>query len=257
MLLATEAAVLVGYRLLLGSWPWATPVAAAVQRVVLAAVAAAAVASLLTVVRVPAWTGGVLVAVAVAAAMTWAVAGYPTPAGVARSAFWSDRAGGATVLAVVLFAVVEPVAARSPGPAAAWVCGCLSAGLGILQLFSAYTQTGMVTAALGTAIGGTFVVAATGYGPRLNRGPVAVWVVLLVGLLAANRLGGGDMPTRPLLVLGLAPVLAWVGEAGPFRRWKPWQRELLRGAVVAVPVAVAIAMAVAAHNAEADANGGY
>ncbi len=41
----------------------------------------------------------------------------------------------------------------------------------------------------------------------------------------------------------LAPALAWIVEISPLDKWKPWKRELLRAALVAVPIIIAIILA--------------
>ena len=57
------------------------------------------------------------------------------------------------------------------------------------------------------------------------------------------------------LLLGAAPLLAWVGELPTLKQRKPWQRGLVQLLLVAVPLAVALARAMMTFQSEMEASG--
>ena len=219
----------------------------AVQRVILCVPAVAVVAAVLAARRVPWWARAVLAAAAPAAILYWVQTAYPGP----PLADWPHRLAVPAAASLALWLLVEPLAVRRPtGIAVPWVCGCLAAGAGLMNLFSTSTAPGWVALALGGVIGGTFLVALTGRGPSVAGGPVAVVAPVLVTTVMVHRLGGGEVPVWQWLLLGAAPALAWAVELRPMRTWRPWLRESLRVIVVAVPVVVAVVPTYRAHAAE-------
>ncbi len=255
VLLALAVAPLATDRPFLGERPqWReadTDRADAVQRIILAVFPLAGLAAALATRRLPAWASGVLAAAAPVAIGRWVLAAWPTP-----PVGWPALAAAA-VASGGLWLLVEPLAVRRPtGVAAPWVCGCLAAGVGLVNLYSSATAPAWVAVATGGVVGGTFLFALTGRGPSFARGPVAVVVPLLVCAVLANRIGGGNVPTSRWLLLAAAPVAAWAAEIKPVRGWRPWLREPLRMAVVAVPVVVAVVPAYRAWKVEQDAETG-
>ena len=269
VLLALAVAPLVADRPLLGERPqWRSTDpdhADAVQRIILAAAPLAVAATAMSGRRVPWPVRGVIAAAAPVAIVYWIVTAYPGP----PLADWPHRLAAPGAASLVLWALIEPLnwrtapssstppppgggstlpyAARDPtaarrptGVAAPWVCGVLAAGVGLLNLFSTATAAGWVAVAVGGVIGGAFVVALTPWAPSFAGGPVAVVTSLLTCAVMAHRLGGGEVPTGSWLLLMAAPALAWVVELRPVRSWRPWLREPLRMALVAVPVVVAV-----------------
>ncbi len=241
VLLALAVAPLVADKPLLGERPqWrATDPdhADAVQRIILAAAPLSLAAMALSARRVPWPVRGVVAVAAPVAIVYWIVTAYPGP----PLADWPHRLAAPAVASGVLWLLIEPLAARRPtGVATPWVCGVLAAGVGLLNLFSTATSPGWVAVALGGVIGGAFLVALTPWGPSFAGGPVAVVASLLVCAVMAHRLGGGEVPTWEWLLLAAAPAAAWAVELRPVRTWRPWLREPLRMAVVAIPVVVAV-----------------
>ena len=241
VLLAVAVAPLAADKPLLGERPqWRatdTDRADAVQRIILSAAPLAMAAAALAGRRVPAWSRGIVAVVGPAAVIYWVLTAYPGSA----LTGWPTRLATPAVASLIVWLLIEPLAARRPtGVAAPWVCGCLAAGVGLLNLFSTATSPGWVAVAIGGVIGGTFLVAATGRGPSFAGGPVAVIVGLLVCAVMAHRLGGGEVPIWQWALLAAAPMLAWVVEIRPMRDWRPWLREPLRMSLVAVPIVVAV-----------------
>lgn len=262
VLLALAVAPLVADKPLLGKAPpWRSTDLGhtdAVQRVILAAAPLALAAALLAGRRWPAWPRAVLAGVGPAAVVYWMVAAYPGPALDA----WPARLAAPAALSLIVWLLIEPLAARHPtGVAAPGVCGCLAAGVGLLNLFSAATVPGWVAVAVGGVIAGAFGVALTGRGPSFAGGPVAVVVALLVCAVMAHRIGGGEIGLWQWLALAAAPALAWAVEIRPMRNWRPWLREAVRMALVTVPIVAAVVPAhrdfVAEQAAETGGNAGW
>ena len=223
-----------------------------VQRIILTAAPIAAAAALLAGRRWPAWPRGVLAVAAAAAVIGWCLAAFPNPP--------ADRRGQiafAAIAAAVVWLTVEPLAVRRPtGVAAPWVCGCLSAGVALLNLFSSNTGPGWVAMTVGGVAGGTFLFALTNRGPSFAGGPVAVVAALLASVAVANHLGGGEVPTGRWALLGLAAVVPWAVELRPVRDWRPWLREPLRMALVAAVVIAAVVPAYRDYDRERQAESG-
>ena len=222
------------------------------QRVILAAVPLAAAAALLASRRWPAWPRGLLAVAAAAGVVGWCLAAFPNPPADGRG-----QAAFAAVAAAVLWLLIEPLAVRRPtGVAAPWVCGCLAAGVALLNLFSSNTSPGWVAMAVGGVIGGAFLFALTGRGPSFAGGPVAVIAALLASVAVTNHLGGGEVPTGRWVLLGVAAVVPWAVELRPVRNWRPWLREPLRMALVAAVVIAAVAPAYRDYDRERQAESG-
>jgi hypothetical protein len=224
------------------------------QRVLLAGVPLAILAAAASGKRVPAFVRGTLALLAPPAILYWVLKGYPIP----PLDNWPTRLAVPGAISLVLWLLIEPLAVRKPtGIAGPWICGCLAAGVGLLNLFSADTSPGWVAVALGGAIGGTFLFALTGRGPSFAGGPVAVIVPLLVCLVMANRINDAtDVPTWQWLLLTAAPAAAWLVELRPMKHWTPWLREPLRMALVAVPVVIAVVPAAKRSAKEQSGDGG-
>ncbi len=255
ILLALAAAPLAADKPLpgLSQWPnWHTT--GDEQRILLAGVPLALLAIVASGKRVPAFVRGLIALLAPPAILYWVLKGYPTP----PLEGWPTRLAVPAVVSLVLWLLIEPLAVRKPtGLAGPWICGCLAAGAGLLNLFSADTSPGWVAVALGGAIGGVFLFALTGRGPSFAGGPVAVIVPLLVCLVMANRINDPtDVPMWQWLLLAAAAVVAWAVELRPMRNWKGWIREPLRMALVAVPVVIAVVPAQKAAAKKESGEGG-
>ena len=240
LLLALAAAPLAVDRPFLGEGPqWRSTDANhadPVQRVMLAGVPLAVAAFALAARRLPAWPRGVVAAAAPAAVVYWMFAAFQTP-----PADWKGQVAFAVVASAVLWLLIEPLAVRRPtGIAAPWVCGCLAAGAAALNLLGSNTNPGAVALAVGGVAGGAFLFALSGRGPSFAGGPVGVVAPVLACVAVAGHVGGGEVTTGQWLTLAAAAAVAWAVELKPVRNWRPWLREPLRMALVAIPVVLVV-----------------
>jgi hypothetical protein len=89
-----------------------------------------------------------------------------------------------------------------------------------------------------------------------SRGPVYVVVTLMAGLLTYDYFASGNITVMQVSLFSVAPLLAWVVEVPPMRKWNAWKRELLRVVIVSVPIAIAVGMAVVQFRMDAAEGGG-
>ena len=216
------------------------------QRVMLAGAAIAVAALAVSTRRWPAWPRGVVAVAAAAAVVWWMVDGFPT-----RPADWHGQVLFAAVAAAVVWALVEPLAVRRPtGVAAPWVCGCLAAGVALLNVFGTNTNPGAIALAVGGVMAGVVGYALTGRGPSFAGGPVTVIAPVLAAVAVANHLGGGEVTTGEWALLAGAAAVAWAVELPPMRSWRPIFREPLRMALVAAVVVATVVPAARHFRAE-------
>lgn len=106
--------------------------------------------------------------------------------------------------------------------------------------------------ALAASAGGCLVVAPLVSSLKLGPGLAGMGAVLLVGLMFTGHFNHfSDIPAICFFLVMAAPLMAWVGQLGPIRRRKAWQRLAFEVAAVLVPGAVAVGLAFAAT----DSNG--
>ena len=256
VLLALAIAPLATDRPFLGTapaWRSTDPNAAdPAQRVILAGVAIAALAAALAARRWPTWPRGVLAVAVAAAVVRYMLAAFPTPPPEVHG-----QATFAALAAAGLWLLLEPLAVGRPtSPAVPWTCGCLAAGVALLNLFSTNTNPAAVALAVGGVAGGAFLATLTTRAPSFAGGPVAVVAAVLPCVAVANRLGGGEITLRQWLILGSAAAAAWLVELPGVRRLPVWVREPLRMALVAVPVLIVVVPAYHAWVLEQEQAGG-
>jgi hypothetical protein len=125
------------------------------------------------------------------------------------------------------------------GPALLIAAGCIGAALlmaGSLVLFQ--IGTGMAA-----ALGAVWVLACglRGWSLGLSPGAIPVLVATFAALLIEGRVYAG-MPWASALLLGVAPVVSWLGFVGPARRLAPWQAAIVSVVATAVPGAIALVL---------------
>jgi hypothetical protein len=206
---------------------------------VLAAAGIALLAGLIArVPRVPVLVGWLL-RTAGAAAAAWLLV---SPS--ARAAYpWITYAFGAAVLA--LWAVLERLAADSPGPAAP-LAGAIAAATAaaVLMQVSFASMTDAATFTFGTLLG----VALTAWlRPADVGGAMPALAVLVPGVLLAGRFdAGSEVPDVCFLCAGLAPLALVALLIPPFRRWPPLRRAVLGSVLLLAPLSVAVVRAMQA-----------
>ena len=196
-----------------------------------------------------------ILAIIAPAAMVWFVF-KPIPVAsmpVAQMWEWVAVASG---IALVVNASTEAIAIRRPGSAAALVLGPTAAGIGAMLLLIGTIKLGWMGAAIALMILGWFTATLIGKNISLSRGPVYVVVTLLAGLLTYDYFESGDITLVQISLVSTAPLLAWIVEAPPMRRWKAWKRELLRMVIIFIPIAVAVGMAVVQFRQDSAEGGG-
>jgi len=158
---------------------------------------------------------------------------------------WIAVAAG---IATIIYGSTEALSIESPGVAAPLVLGPVAAGVGAVLLLIGTTRLGLMGAATGLMILGWFFAALIRKSVGFTRGPVYVVVALLTGLLAYDYFeSDGVITAVEIAALAVAPLVGWIVEVPALRSWKAWKRELLRLALVAIPVGIAVTLAVIQH----------
>jgi hypothetical protein len=189
------------------------------------------------------WGIRVILAIIAPAAMVWYVFKPIPVASIPVVQMW-EWAAVASGIALVVNASTEAIAIRRPGAAAALVLGPLAAGIGAMLLMVGTIKLGWLGAAIALTILGWFAATLIGKNISLARGPVYVVVTLLAGLLAYDYFESDNITLLQIALLSTAPLLAWIVEVPPMRRWSAWKRELVRMVIVFIPIAFAVGMAV-------------
>ena len=150
-------------------------------------------------------------------------------------------AGLAAALFVVWVALAL-LAEKAPGRSLPLALAVVCAGAGLTILLSGHTSGW----SLGLSLGGALVGAAAGSlalaKPEGVRAALGVALVVLSALLVAGRFLN-ELTTLHAAALLFAPLLGWLPELPGVRRLPPWQRGVLRVALVLVPVAVVVSRA--------------
>jgi hypothetical protein len=206
---------------------------------VLAAAGIALLAGLIArVPRVPVLLGWLLRA-AGAAAAAWLLV---SPS--ARAAYpWITYAFGAAVLA--LWAVLERLAADSPGPAAPLAAAITAAtAAAVLMQATFASMTDVATFTFGTLLS---VALAAWLRPADVGGAMPAMAVLLPAVLLAGRFdAGSEVPDICFLCVGLAPLALAPLLIPPFKRWPPLRRAILGSILLLAPLGVAVVRAMQA-----------
>jgi hypothetical protein len=220
-----------------GAVPWRPEQSA--REWVLAAAGIALVAGLIArIPQVPAIIRWLLRA-AGAAAAAWLL----VSAGARVTHPWIPYAFGAVVLA--LWAVLERLAADSPGPAAPLAAAMAAAtAAAVLEQASFGSMTDVATFAFGTLLG---IALAAWLRPADVGGAMPGVAVLLPAVLLAGRFDAGSgVPDVCFLCAGLAPLALVLLLIPPFKRWPPFRRAILGSILLLAPLGVAIVRAMQA-----------
>jgi hypothetical protein len=159
----------------------------------------------------------------------------PTPA-------W-EWISGISLAIIIAAGLIELLAHKSGPAAAALTLGPLAAGVGLVLMFSGSATAGEIAAGAAMMVLGWFVASLTHSKFSLARGPVLVAILPVAGLLMYPSLPPSTITPLEIAILCAAPPLAWIAEIPPISRWKRVNRELLRVALVAIPILVAVGLA--------------
>jgi hypothetical protein len=160
---------------------------------------------------------------------------------------WAERLVWFLTLGVGTLAIWRNLAMlerRGPGRGTALGLAGIAGGFAGMMMLSDSVVVGLrglvLMAVLLGGLLGTF---------RLPRGLAAMgvsgvgWLVLVSLLINGRFYGETDPATIKYVLLGLAPLMLWVGEDPWVRYRRPWVNGLVRVLAVALPVALAIGLA--------------
>ncbi len=214
------------------------------------AVAVATASMLLVSARIPrrlGWAVAVLAAIAAA----WLLVPQWQESRVA----WMVALASATAAVwIASFTLAKRTPAVSPP-----LVMLIAASFAVLVLErSATARFAQLAGVLAASSGGCLVAALLGSAPKMGPGMAGGAAVLLVGLMFTGHFNHfSDVPPVCFFLVAGAPLLAWVGQLGPLRRRRPWQRLTAEALAVLLPVAVALALAFAATTANLNDNQPY
>jgi hypothetical protein len=256
-LLATLAAFLIGYQPLIGASIFAGFKTDLLRRILIAAVPFTIGLIGLSIKSVPNWARILFALAAPAIMLDFVFLHFDIS--VPRQDLLIHKILPVAAVIFAAWMLVEPIAARSPGAAAPIVVGAVTGGVAFLLLLSSENQAGqmapLVQATAGGAVLAAMIASAVRKKISFARGPVLLWFTLTGALFAFMWLDTDQLPAPFLLMIAIAPLLAWIPEIGPLHRWRPWKRESLRFGLVMIPVAIAMVLAFRQHKAEAAASG--
>jgi hypothetical protein len=256
-LLATLAACLFAYQPLIGASLFAGFKTDLLRRILIAAVPFTALTILLAFKKVPGLVRLLFVVAAPSLLLYWIFIRFDLA--VPRQMLLIHKIFPISLTIFIAWALIEPIAKRSPGSAAPIIVGASTAGIAFLLLLSNENQAGLMAPIIPATAGGAALAAciASLLGKPLNfsRGPVLLWLTLIAALFAFMWFDLEQLPLPYLYWVAAAPLLAWIPEIGPIHRLKPWKRESLRLLLVLAPVIVAIILAFRQHKKEAAESG--
>lgn len=239
--LALSAGYAVGHVALTGWQPF--PPTEVTHWLLYFALAAMAVGLLDALWREPAWLrwgGRLLLAGAVVWLLLRPIIEYTW--GSAQGAAWIVGLG----LALLAFwAGLEALSERLSTASLSLILLIVTAGSSVVLLLSGSALLSQLGGAAAATLGACLVVAGRSPTLSLARGAVCVVSVLLAGLWL-NGYFYAEAPLTSVLLVALSPTAAWVGQVERVRRLAPWQANLVRVAVVLVPVALAVVTALRA-----------
>jgi hypothetical protein len=183
------------------------------------------------------WVGRLIVVAGVGRVL---LQGTSYLAGPAKSTAWSSTQTWSILvsMAMALGAIwwlVAQLARREPG-LSLWIClAGTCAGAGLVVMLSGYATGGQIGLPLAGALLGAAMAAFVL--TRSSRGSSHVGVAI-IGLFSLLMIGHffGELTWIYATVLLLAPLLAWLPEAPPLCKLRPWARGLVRVVSVAVVV---------------------
>jgi hypothetical protein len=249
----------IAYRLVLNVHLFSNLKTDLIQRILAAAIPFTACIILMSVRRIPPWARFLFAVIGPTMFLYWIFSQWST-ATLPRVTLLTNDVIPVSIGILVAWLLIEPVASRSPGAAAPLVLGFFLGGVTfILMISSPGSQVGQIAPVLCATIGGAMLAAVVSFfiGQKslsFARGPVLLWLTLAGGLFAFVWFYT-DLPAIYLEMIAVAPLIAWIPEIGPVHRLKPWKRELLRVALLAIPVLIACALAYKQHKREAVESG--
>ena len=160
----------------------------------------------------------------------------------------------------VCWCLLEPIASRSSTFAVPMVIGVLACASTFLLMLSKEQNAGLIsTPVSGTAAGAALAAIGSAFiGKRQlssARGPTLLWLTILGFMFGFLWISDGILPYKNLYWLASIPLLAWIPELGPFRKLKPWNRELIRLLLILIPAAISMTLAFKDHKREATESG--
>jgi hypothetical protein len=256
-LLATLAACLLAYQPLIGASVFADFKTDLLRRILIAFIPFAAIAILLSLKKVP-WFIRFIFAVAAPGFLRYWIFVHFDLA-VPRQTLLIHKILPVSLIAFVAWALIEPIAKRSPGVAAPVIVAASAAGVAFLLMLSNENQAGLMAPIIPATAGGAALAAcvASLWGKPLDfsRGPVLIWLTLMAALFAFMWFDTEQLPLPYLYWLAAVPLLAWIPEIGTIHRLKPWKRESLRLLLVLIPVVITVIFAFRQHKKEAAESG--
>jgi hypothetical protein len=190
----------------------------------------------------------VAVALAVGAIAGWAIR-LPGLDGVGPRA-----ALAAVVLGAVL--LLDPIAARRPGPALPIGLAVVLAALSFVLLRSHNAKLAMTAGALSASAGTIGALTLIRLAPAGSRAGTTVFAALLPTLaMTGFAYDYGDLPPWCFALPAVAPLLLWIAEAPALAR-RPAPATLLRVVLLLGPCLVAVLLALRVGAGESDGGGG-
>jgi hypothetical protein len=158
--------------------------------------------------------------------------------------------GGLGLALIAVWALLERLARRTPGPWLPLALACACASAAVVIMLSGYLTGGRLGLALAAALAGAALSALALPPPRSCTGAIGVGVVGLFSLLVIGRFFG-QLTTPHAVLLLCAPLLCWLPELPYVRRLPAGGRGLLMVALVALPLSV---IRTEAHHKQDDAS---
>lgn len=161
---------------------------------------------------------------------------------------WTIAAVG-LVAGVIWWIAGAAFSRRSDARTTSGVWFLTAAAVAMVMMLSGSQKIGMIAGAPAAAMAGLLLT--TWLRPRLllHPGALVPLAVLLTGVLIAGR--AWITPAPPLWQMGLifiAPLLPWVVELTPARRWQPMRRTALALVLTAIPLLIVQTAAVVTFN---------
>ncbi len=149
--------------------------------------------------------------------------------------------GISSVLLVVVWATLSPLASRAVGASTSLAIGLALIGCGMTVMMAGYIKGGVAAMPIAATLFGTTIAmlprarcgggsATAGMRMAVEMGVVALFSLLFVGHFF------GRLSAISAVTILLAPLLCWVTEVPILRQENPWRIGVLRLAVVSIPL---------------------
>jgi hypothetical protein len=246
MVAITSAVVLV-YKPMVGGLVFDNFTTDLIRRILIAAIPFTALVLATSWKTGPAWGRFAVAALAPTAMLYWVFMHYDLA--VPRVTLLTHEVLPVAGVVLVLWAMIEPIAVRTPGPAVPIVLGFTTGGIAIfLLLLSQGSQAGEISPMLPASAAGALLaaIASSFIGKKplsFARGPVLLWLTLTAAFFSFMWFDTNEIPLVDLLLIASVPVLAWIPETGTIHRMKPWKRESIRFVLLAIPFGMAVVLA--------------